>query len=514
MSAWADGYVQDIEYSSHYYREISPTHLNFAALGQGIRPPSTGEGSAYCELGCGQGLGSIIVAATHPQMKVWAFDFNPAHIVNAQALAAEAQLDNITFSDRSFEQLCDLPPGSLPQFDYIVLHGIYSWISPENRRFVVEFIDRHLKPGGLVYVSYNCLPGWTASAPLQRLLREHALRQPDRSDRQVEAALDFAKKMMDSKAGYFEQNPVVGRRFERLPSSDKHYLAHEYLNGHWHPLFHLDVARELEPARLTYIASATLVENIDRMSLPPTMLSLVDEIQDPGWRETIRDYARNQQFRRDIFVRGASRMTPAEHSVRMGAVKIAQMVPRQVIKLEIDTTLGTIKPDEAVCNAILDALAERPHTIAELAALPAVKGKPGGSALLAVNLLVHPGYCHPVEPNQGAKPGDAARKLNSTAASRLLVGDFVGYVALPVVGTGLRASFVDLVLIYALQSGIPADTKQIAEFAWSLMLQSGRRLIKDKQRIESKEENVALLEQQLPDLITKAIPMWKALGVI
>ena len=64
MSAWADGYVQDIEYSSHYYREISPTHLNFAALGQGIRPPSTGEGSAYCELGCGQGLGSIIVAAT------------------------------------------------------------------------------------------------------------------------------------------------------------------------------------------------------------------------------------------------------------------------------------------------------------------------------------------------------------------------------------------------------------------------------------------------------------------
>lgn len=514
MSAWADGYVQDIEYSSHYYREISPTHLNFAALGQGYRPPSTGEGTTYCELGCGQGLGSIIVAATHPQMKVWGIDFNPTHIVNAQTLAAEAKLENVTFRDHSFEQLLGLPAGTLPSFDYITLHGIYSWISAENRRCIVQFIDRHLKPGGLVYVSYNCLPGWTVSAPLQRLLREHALRHHDRSDRQVQAALEFAKKLMDAKAGYFEQNPIVGKRFERLPASDKHYLAHEYLNGHWHPLFHLDVAREMEAARLTYIASATIVENIDRMSLPPTMVSTIEEIQDPGWRETIRDYARNQQFRRDIYIRGASRLAPAQQSARLGALQISRMVSRENMKLEFETSLGTIKPDEAVCNPILDALAERPHTIAELSALPGLKGKPPGSTLLAVNLLVHPGYCHPVEPSQGAQPGEAARKFNQAVTLRLPMGDFVGYVAVPAVGSGLKASFVDLALMYALQRGVPKDPKKLAEDAWSVMERSGRRLIKNNERVESKDENIALLEAQLPSIMTKSLPLWKSLGIL
>lgn len=513
MAAWADGYVRDIEYSSHFYRELSPAHLSFAALGQGVRPPPTGDGATYCELGCGQGLGTIIVAATHPQMRVWGFDFNPAHISNAQRLAAEAGLDNVTFADHSFEQLLALPAGTLPSFDYITLHGIYSWISPENRRFIVQFIDRHLKPGGLVYVSYNCLPGWSASVPLQRLLREHALRGPDRSDRQVEAALGFTKKLIDAKAVYFEQNPSVGKRFERLPTSDKHYLAHEYLNSHWHPLFHLDVAREMEAARLTYVASATLVENIDRVSLPPTMVGLVEEVQDAAWREMLRDYARNQQFRRDIYVRGASRMTPGEQSARLGAVQLGLMVARDTVKLSIETPLGTIKADESMCLPILDALAQRPHTIAELAALPALKGKKGGAALLALNLLIHSGCCHPVQ-GGGAEAWAAGRSLNKAISGRLPLGDLVGYVAVPAAGTGIKATFVELVLLYGLVSGVPQDPRKLAEFAWSVMERSGRRLVKNKKRVEAKQENLDLLGSELPPLIAKAVPVWKSLGIL
>ncbi len=513
MAAWANGYVRDIEYSSHFYRELSPAHLSFAALGQGVRPPLTGDGATYCELGCGQGLGTIIVAATHPRMHVWGFDFNPAHISNAQRLAAEARLENITFADHSFEQLLALPAGSLPSFDYITLHGIYSWISPENRRFIVQFIDRHLKPGGLVYVSYNCLPGWSTSAPLQRLLREHALRGPDRSDRQMEAALGFTKKLMDAKAVYFEQNPSVGKRFEKLPTSDKHYLAHEYLNGHWHPLFHLDVAREMEAARLTYVASATLVENIDRVSLPPTMVALVGETQDPAWREMLRDYARNQQFRRDIFMRGASRMTSPEQSARIGAVQVGLTVPRDSVKLSIETPLGTIKADESTCMPMLDALSRRSHSIAELAALPALKGKKGGAALLALNLLIHAGCCHPFH-NGGTEAWEQGQSLNQAIAARLPLGDLVGYVAIPAAGTGVRATFVELVLLHGLMSGVSQDARKLAEFAWSVMERSGRRLVKDQKRVETKQENLALLEAELPSLIANSVPMWKSLGIL
>lgn len=511
--SWADGYISDIEYSSHYYRELSPTHLNFAVLGQAIWPRSTEVGSAYCELGCGQGLSSIIVAATHPLMKVWGFDFNPSHIGNAQRLAAEAKLENITFGDYSFEQLISLPAGTLPSFDYIVLHGIYSWISPENRRHIVKFIDRYIKPGGLVYVSYNCQPGWSVTAPLQRLIREHALRAPDRSDRQVEAALDFTKKLMDGQAGYFVQNPVVGRRLERLPTTDKHYLAHEYLNGHWNPLFHLDVAREMEAARLTYGASATLLENIDRMSIPSTMLPLLEETKDPGWRETLRDFARNQQFRRDIFVRGVSHMRPAEQSAAIAAVKLALMSSPDVVKPTVETSFGTITPDKASYGPIVDALTKRAHTIGELAALPALRDKSPAAILLAVNLLIHPGYCHPVQ-DDWTLAASTSRSLNRAFAQRLGLGDTVGYAAVPATGTAIRATFVELAVLSALLAGVPADGQKVGEYIWSLMERTGRRLMKDNKRVESKQESLALLRSQLPPLLEKSLPVWRSLGAV
>lgn len=512
-TSWADGYISDIEYSSHYYRELSPTHLNFAVLGQGIRPRSTGVGSTYCELGCGQGLSSIVVAATHPHVKVWGFDFNPAHIGNAQRLAAEAKLENVTFADYSFEQLVSLPTGTLPPFDYIVLHGIYSWISPENRRHIVTFIDRYIKPGGLVYVSYNCQPGWSVTAPLQRLIREHALRAPDRSDRQVEAALDFTKKLIDGQAGYFVQNPVVGKRLERLPTTDKHYLAHEYLNGHWNPLFHLDVAREMQAARLTYAASATLLENIDRMSIPSTMLPLLEETKDPGWRETLRDFARNQQFRRDIFVRGASHMLPAEQSQMIASIKLALMSSSEVVKPTVETSFGTITPDKTTYVPILDALTQRPHTIGELAALPGLSDKSRAAVLLAINLLVHPGYCNPVQ-EDWKLAASTSRSLNRTFARRLGLGDTVGYAALPATGTAIRATFVELALLGALQAGVAPDGQKVAEFIWSLMERTGRRLIKDSQSLESKQENLALLRSQLSPLLEKSLPVWRSLGAV
>jgi len=83
----------------------------------------------------------------------------------------------------------------LPDFDFITLHGIYSWISPENRRTIVEFMRRKLKPGGIVYISYNCMPGWAGMMPLRRLLVEHTLARGSLSARsRASAFLDLADK--------------------------------------------------------------------------------------------------------------------------------------------------------------------------------------------------------------------------------------------------------------------------------------------------------------------------------
>src|SRR5690606_9249955 len=124
---------------------------------------------AYCELGCGQGFSTNLLSAANPDIDFYATDFNPAQIAGAQALCEAAGTKNVRFFDDSFAELEARP--DLPKFDVIALHGIYSWIAKEHRDTIVRFIDKRLKPGGLVYISYNCLPGWSGPAPLRQLLR-------------------------------------------------------------------------------------------------------------------------------------------------------------------------------------------------------------------------------------------------------------------------------------------------------------------------------------------------------
>ena len=65
-------------------------------------------------------------------------------------------LENIRFREAGFDEL--LQDATLPDFDIICPHGVYSWISPKNRRTVVALIRWRLKSGGLLYISYDAMP--------------------------------------------------------------------------------------------------------------------------------------------------------------------------------------------------------------------------------------------------------------------------------------------------------------------------------------------------------------------
>src|SRR6185312_16264639 len=113
---------------------------------------------ACCELGCGRGQTSLVLAALNPQSEFHAVDFHPSHVAHAQEQARLAQLSNITVHERSFEDLTGPGAPALPRFDVITMHGVWSWIAPELQRAILAFINARLKPGGFVYVSYNALP--------------------------------------------------------------------------------------------------------------------------------------------------------------------------------------------------------------------------------------------------------------------------------------------------------------------------------------------------------------------
>jgi SAM-dependent methyltransferase len=167
MSDWTAGYVADIGYTFGYYPELNPLRVKLAFLNAGLVPPEMG---AACELGFGQGMSANMHAAS--SVVQWSgTDFNPSQAAFAQELASSCGSGAQLF-DEGFDAFCTR--SDLPEFDYIGLHGIWSWISDENRAVIVDFIRRKLKVGGVVYISYNTQPGWAAMVPMRDLLTEHA----------------------------------------------------------------------------------------------------------------------------------------------------------------------------------------------------------------------------------------------------------------------------------------------------------------------------------------------------
>jgi cyclopropane fatty-acyl-phospholipid synthase-like methyltransferase len=507
MTDWTAGYVADINYTYGFYRELTPAMLAFVALARSRRAPSLQPGATYCELGCGQGFSANLLAAANPDIEFYATDFNPAQIAGANALAAEGGAPNIHFSDASFQQYIDDP--SLPQFDFITLHGIYSWVSAENRKAIVDFIARKLKVGGFVYISYNTLPGWAAAMPLRRLFTDHAGTTGGTLLSRIEKALVFADRMREANAAYFRDTNGVAQRLKNIQNQNRNYLAHEYFNKDWTPLYFSDVAGELDAAKLGHLGSAHLLDHIDGVNFTPAHLGLLNEIGDPLFRETARDYLTQQQFRRDVFARGVLEMNAGENQAAWLDLRLALIAPADAFNYSVNGPLGSVSLQEEVYKPMIEALSKGPRTVRQLMAEPAVKDFNWPKLREAATVLIGSGQ---VQPCLDAK-GDAARAkrtraFNTAVMKRSTWSGELNYLASPITGGGVSVDRFQQMFLLALQEK-QADP---AAHAWSQISAQGQKLLKDGKPLQTAEENLAELRQRY-EAFSKILPVMQQVGI-
>ncbi|HEY5929910.1 MAG TPA: class I SAM-dependent methyltransferase, partial [Burkholderiales bacterium] len=369
--SWADGYVVDVGYTDGFYPELAPALLGFATLLGGAAPSDFDRPFTYYELGCGNGYSTNLLAAANPLGKFIGVDFNPGHIRNGRRLAAEGGVGNVEFLEKSFADLAGM---ELDDADCIAMHGVWSWVGAAHRRLIVEFIDRHLRPEGLVYVSYNSLPGVSQIEPLRRLLADHARRGAGPLPGRIGQSVSFANRLKAAGAEFFRTSPIAESRLASIMGQETGYLAHEYYNEHWASFYHTDVSSELARAGLRYAASASLVDNFDQLTLSPAAIALVAEIIDPGTRETVRDFARNKAFRKDLFVRSASVIGQPELETRLDRMRFSLARPRSGCRLTEKTPAGDLTLETAAYAPVLDALARAPMTFDELVRAPETAG--------------------------------------------------------------------------------------------------------------------------------------------
>jgi SAM-dependent methyltransferase len=506
---WTSGYASDIEYTAGFYREQSPGFLNFACVLNGYEPIPIDQPFTYFELGFGRGLTANLLAAANPIGEFYAADFNPAHVAGARQLANAAQLENLTLLENSFAELAEGQVNDLPQFDFITLHGIYTWVTAENRQHIVRFISRYLKPGGIVYVSYNAMPGWSAALPLQRLLMEHAELFPNRTDLQMKGAADFVNQVEQVQAGYFNANTGLKTRLAMLKTGNVNYLVHEYMHKHWQPMYFADVARDLADAKLDYVGSAELHRAYPALFLSSEQINLLNATPDATFRETLKDYFLNTGFRKDIFVRGARRMTGLRQKECLHQVGLISLLPRSANQLEMKLGNANINGRPEIYNLVFDALSDGPKTLGELAVIPALQSRNIAEITAILTSSGQTAFYFPANANTDLKP---AQRLNQVIAKQVRYHDEYQALASPLLGNGINANYTERLMYWILsQQSQTIGVDQLAEQAWKEMKASGRKMNRDGKPLESDADNLAHLTSTAKHILNHSITLWQNL---
>jgi SAM-dependent methyltransferase len=510
MSNWSAGYVADIGYTYGYYAELNPLRVKLAFLNNAIAFPDVG---TACELGFGQGLSANLHAAA--SVTQWhGTDFNPAQAGYAQELAQAAGAGAKLY-DEAFLDFANRP--DLPDFDYIGLHGIWSWISDENRQVIVNFIRKKLKVGGVLYISYNTLPGWASFAPMRHLMTEHAEVLGSEGGgivSRIDGAIDFAEKLLQTNPIFLRANPLVGERIKKIKEQNRHYLAHEYFNRDWHPMHFAAMAEWLEPAKVQYACSAHYLDQVDAINLTADQINFLQEIPDPMFRETTRDFMVNQQFRRDYWVKGLRNLNPFEQAEQIRQLRVVLVTHRPDVSLKASGALGEASMSEDVYAPILDFLADhKPRSLGQIEQAVKEKGVRFAQVLQAALVLSGQGHLFSVQDdvvtNKAKKQCD---KLNQHLYAKARGSSDVSYVASPVTGGGVSVGRFQQLFLLALSNGKkqPADWVQ---FVWQVLQAQGQKLVKEGTTLETAEENLSELTAQAITFAEKQLPILKALQI-
>ncbi len=509
MTDWTSGYVADIGYTCGYYLELNPQRVKLAFLNAGLVAPEFG---TACELGFGQGLSANLHAAA--SVCSWhGTDFNPAQAGFAQELASVSG-SNAHLFDEAFDEFAKR---DLPEFDYIGLHGIWSWISDENRAVIVDFIRKKLKVGGVLYISYNTLPGWGTFAPMRQLMTEHA--EIIGADgvgivNRIDGALDFTERLLATNPLFAKANPLVNDKIKQIKGQNRHYLAHEYFNRDWHPMHFGTMAKWLESAKLTFACSAHYLDYVEAVNLTVEQQAFLNDIHDPMFKQTVRDFMVNQQFRKDYWVKGARRLTPLEQAQGLRDQRLIMTTHRPDMGLKVTGALGEAALTEAIYAPILNLMADhKARTLAQIEQAIKDTGITFAQLIQAVLVLCSNGTFSAVQDDEAIiKAKKHTDQLNTHLILKARSSNDITFLASPVTGGGVGVSRFNQLFVLAMQLG-KRKPEELAMFVSQILDVQGQKIVKEGKPLETAEEQLAELNNQAHEFAVKQFPILKALHI-
>ncbi len=512
MPKWDSGYVSDLGYTFGYYDELNPFRIKWLFMCKGMVQPNI---RTACELGFGQGV-SLNIHAAASDVEWYGTDFNPAQTSFAKEMSLVSG-NAAKLHDESFQEFCERD--DLPDFDFIGVHGIWSWINTENQQHIVDFVKKKLRVGGVLYISYNVFPGWNIIAPVRHLLTQYVKKEGSECKGlvgNVNDALSFAQSLFDTNPAYARNNPGLKMRFETLVKANRHYLVHEYFNKDWSPIFFSDFANRLSEAKIQYACSANYIDHIDSLNLSEEQQVFLRDISDPIFRETIRDFMTNQQFRRDYWVKGL-RNIPASEQIRLlRDQRIVLLKSQENIDLKVHGAQGEGTLDKEVYLPLINIFQKRnPISLREIEDVLRLDKSSITLPQLcqAITILLGEGHCALVQNVDTIKKvKKKARSLNSYLWHRACFSPEIQVNACPVTGGGIGVKHFHQLFLLARENGskTPSDC---ASFVWDILNTNRLKVIKEGKELDNADESLAELARQSEEFYQTYLPILQALEI-
>lgn len=304
-----------VPYPGRAFVQTHPDRLATLAALFGIDAPPPGDCDVL-ELGCGAGGNLLPMAVALPGSRFVGIDSSRHAIRRAQALSDELGLTNVSFEQVAIED--HVPAGGV---DYVIAHGVFSWVPAEVRERLLALCASSLSPHGVAYVSYNALPGGHPRRALREMLAYHvdAIERPE--DRMT-AARGFLRLLGAAAEADGDLARTLGPEARRLSEQVDALLFHDTLAEVNHPLYFHEFVAQAGAHGLRYLTEAEFSET-QIGALPEQLQGALLTISDAVRREQYLDFLKERMFRQTLLVHETTELVRTPQPQRLAALAVS-----------------------------------------------------------------------------------------------------------------------------------------------------------------------------------------------
>ncbi len=298
----AETLYDEVPYPSAVYSQTHPDRLAMHATLRGMSPAPV-EKCRVLELGCGDGWNLIAMAHGLPGSEFVGIDLAETPVSRGNALASQIGLQNLSLRAMDVADAVELG-----EFDYIIAHGLYSWVPPHVREKVMELCGRSLAPQGVAYISYNAYPGNHARDLVRGMMRYHTAHFADVRQK-IGQARGLVRFLADSKQPREVYHELLAQQVERMSKCSDAAFFHDDLGGINRPFYFHEFMADASARGLQFLAEADVADNRPREH-PPHVQAVLSEL-DPAdivAGEQYLDFLRGRAFRQTLLCRADVRI--------------------------------------------------------------------------------------------------------------------------------------------------------------------------------------------------------------